>query len=297
MFLLKILVVNYMEHEIDLSNFNYNTDIAIESILHNNLKNINNYTKNIDNIKVNEVNVDENNTKIINKKIGKYITIEFEDITDNNNQIKITNILTKELNKIMKIKKDDLILVVGLGNNDSTADSLGPKVVDNIIITNHIYELGLLDKKYKRVCSIKPGVYAKTGIETSNIIESIVKKIKPNLLIVIDSLASGSLNRLNKTIQITDTGINPGSGIGNKRKEISYDTIHIPVIAIGVPTVVSLSNIVYDILNNMDKKFNDNKVKKLLENYDLIVTPTEIDFIIECMSNVIAKSLNKIIKE
>ena len=281
-----------MKHEIDLSKYNFNTDLALESIKYNNIKKIKQKETNIDDIKVIEVELDKQNSKIINKKEGKYITIQFDDVTDSSNRDSLIKVLNKELKKFIKLKHDDLLLVVGLGNIDSTPDSLGPKVVSNITITNHIYELGMLDKKYKRVCSICPGVYAKTGIETSTIIESIVKKINPNLVLVIDSLASGSLDRLNKTIQITDTGINPGSGIGNKRKEISINTLHIPVVAIGVPTVVSMSNIVYEVLNDIDSKYDDKKLDNLLNNFDLVVTPTEIDYIIECLSIVISKSLN-----
>ena len=284
-----------MKHEIDLSKYNFNTDLALESIKYNNIKKIKQKETNIDDIKVIEVELDKQNSKIINKKEGKYITIQFDDVTDSSNRDSLIKVLNKELKKFIKLKHDELLLVVGLGNIDSTPDSLGPKVVSNITITNHIYELGMLDKKYKRVCSICPGVYAKTGIETSTIIESIVKKINPNLVLVIDSLASGSLDRLNKTIQITDTGINPGSGIGNKRKEISINTLHIPVVAIGVPTVVSMSNIVYEVLNDIDSKYNGKKLDNLLNNYDLVVTPTEIDYIIECITMVISSSINNII--
>lgn len=283
-----------MKHEINLSKYNYNTDLAYESIKYNKINNINQKEITIGNIKVIDVNVDDNSSKLINKKKGRYTTICFDDVTDTNNKNNLIKVLTKYLKKYIKASNKDLILVVGLGNIDSTPDSLGPKVVDNITITNHIYELGLLDKKYKRVCSIIPGVYAKTGIETSSIIESIVNKIKPSIVVIIDSLASASIDRLNKTIQITDTGINPGSGIGNKRKEISIDTLHIPVIAIGVPTVVSIDNIVYDILNNFDGKYSSKKIDNILNNYDLVVTPVEIDFIIDCLSIVISKSINNI---
>ena len=283
-----------MKHEIDLSKYNFNTDLAYESIKHNKLNNVKQKERIIGNIKVIDVDIDKENSKILNKKIGKYTTLFFDDVTDNTNRLELISVLTRYLKKYVKANKDDLILVVGLGNIESTPDSLGPKVIDNITITNHIYELGMLDKKYKRVCSICPGVYAKTGIETSKIIESVVNKIKPSIVIVIDSLASGSIDRLNKTIQITNTGINPGSGIGNKRKEISYDTLHVPVVAIGVPTVVSVNNIVYDVLNNIDYKYNNKKLDSILNNYDLVVTPTEIDYIIECLSVVISKSMNNI---
>ena len=272
-----------MKHEIDLSRYNLYTDLTIDKIENNDNKfNMTSYKKN--NIKVSKVFIDNNASKIIKKDVGEYITIEFDDVTDITNRNNITKILSKELSNIMKINKNDLILVVGLGNIESTPDSLGPKVVDNIVITNHIYELGLLNKVYKRVCAIKPGVYAKTGIETSTIIKSIVKSIKPNLVIIIDSLASTSLNRLNKTIEINNTGISPGSGIGNNRGVLNKKSLKTNVVALGVPTVVSATTIVNELTNsNISIKKNN-----------LVVTPTEIDYLIECLYKIISNSLNDV---
>lgn len=288
-----------MKHEIDLKKFNYYTDLTIESLKHNNIdlkQTINKY----DDIIVTDIDVDDKTSKIIDKKKGKYITIEFEDATDSDNQDNIIKVLTNELKKFININNDQLVLIIGLGNEMSTPDSLGPKCIDNIVVTNHIYELNLLDNSYNRVALFKPSVVGKTGIETSNIISSIVDFLKPKLVIVIDSLASSSIDRLNKTIQITDTGINPGSGIGNKRKEISSDTLHIPVIAIGVPTVVSALNIVNDTLNYLYKNYNykddkfDKLFKELFNDFDLVVTPTEIDYVIECLVKIISSSINNI---
>ena len=274
-----------MKHEIDLSKYNLYTDLTLERIENNNANIELNISKK-NGIKITKIYVDDICSKIINKSIGNYTTIEFKDITDNNNQKNVTNVLYKELCNYININNNDLILVIGLGNIDSTPDSLGTKVADNILVTNHIYELGLLDSKYSRVCSIKPSVYAKTGIETSTIIKSIVNSIKPNIVILIDSLASSSLDRLNKTIEITDTGISPGSGIGNNRGVINKDKLGVDVIAIGVPTVVSANTLVLELT----------KCKKVKEN-DLVVTPTEIDFLIECLSKVISNSINKCLEK
>ena len=288
-----------MKHEIDLKKFNYYTDLTIESLKHNNIdlkQTINKY----DDIIVTDIDVDDKTSKIIDKKKGKYITIEFEDATDSDNQDNIIKVLTNELKKFININNDQLVLIIGLGNEMSTPDSLGPKCIDNIVVTNHIYELNLLDNSYNRVALFKPSVVGRTGIETSNIISSITNFLNPKLVIVIDSLASSSIDRLNKTIQITDTGINPGSGIGNKRKEISSDTLHIPVIAIGVPTVVSVLNIVNDTLNYLYKNYNykddkfDKLFKELFNDFDLVVTPTEIDYVIECLVKIISSSINNI---
>ena len=247
-----------MDKEIDLSKFNIHTDLAIDYIDEkSSLEGVKYKEKTISGINVTYVDLDIKNA--LNKKKGQYITIEFDDITDTKNEKVVTSVLTKILRDLISVNHDTLGLVVGLGNINSTPDSLGPLVVDNITITNHIYELGTLSKNYSRVCSIKPSVMGETGIETKKIIESIVNKIKPNYVVIIDSLASSSIERLNKTIQITDTGINPGSGIGNIQGEISKDTLGIPVYAIGVPTVSSASVIVKDTINFLYKNYAYNK--------------------------------------
>ena len=332
-----------MNKEIDLSKYQIRTDLAIDYVEEKKkLKGVKHKTEIIDDIKVTDVELEEINA--LNKKKGKYITLEFEDVTDHNNREKVINTLSQILRKLLKPDSDSLGLVVGLGNDKSTPDSLGPLVVNDIIVTNHLFLLGELSSGYKRLAAINPGVMGETGIETSDIIESIVKKIKPGYLIVIDSLASKSIERLNKTIQITDTGIHPGSGIGNKRKEISFETLGIPVIAIGVPTVVDATVIVSDTINFIYKNYAFNKEymnnpkskltfnnvnylkKELKENkkdkeqllglvgtlneeelqkllyevlnpigYNLMVTPKEIDFVIDKLSNVISKSINNLI--
>ncbi len=324
----------------DLSKYEIRTDLAVDLLDSNdNLKGIKSKTEIINGIKVTNVELDSDN--ILKKKKGKYITLEFEDVTDSSNSQKLFNILTKVIKKILKLNKNSHVLIVGLGNNKSTPDSLGPLVVDNIIVTNHLYLLHQLSDNYKRVSSFVPGVMATTGIETKELVESVVQKIKPDCVVVIDALASKSLERLNKTIQITDTGIQPGSGIGNKREEISYETLHVPTIAIGVPTVVDASVIVSDSINFIYKNYafnkeymntpkskltfnninylnkeieekeedkkhllgligtlNDEELKMLIYEvlnpigYNLMVTPKEIDFVIEKLSNVISKSIN-----
>ncbi len=331
-----------MKHEIDLSKYKIRTDLAIEAVP----ENLKIKTKEIDNIKTSKLYIDEETSKKINKKTGNYITIEFEDITDEYNKEKVKGIFIKELKQLLKdmgIKKQDSCLIIGLGNRMSTPDALGPKTIDNIIITNHLYILGMLDKKYRRVSALNPGVMGTTGIETSDIIESISKKIKPEFIIVIDALASSSIERVNKTIQITDTGIHPGSGIGNSRKEISKELLNIPVIAIGVPTTVDAVTIVSDTINYLTKHYSytrkniNNPMNKLITKgninylkkdikidmnekkellgligildeeetrqlihetltpigYNFMVTPKEIDFIIDKLTDIIGNGLNK----
>ena len=247
-----------MDKEIDLSKFNIHTDLAIDYIDQNSsLKGVKYDKKTISGLDVITVILDSNNP--LKKEKGKYITIEFDDITDSKNEANVTKVLTSILKKLIKTNHNTLGLIVGLGNSSSTPDSIGPLTIDNIIVTNHIYLLDSLSKNYSRVCALKPGVMANTGIETSSIIESLVSKIKIDYVIVIDSLSSSSIERLNKTIQITDTGIHPGSGIGNNRQEISNKTLGIPVYAIGVPTVASASVIVKDTINFIYKNYAFNK--------------------------------------
>ena len=227
------------------------TDLAIESLENikgSNKVDIKTYTK--DDIKITKVVVSKDMEEVILKKEGMYITIEFNDITDFHQRENLGNILTDELKKILKVKKIDdnyKCLVIGLGNESSTADALGPFTINNILVTRHLFLVDANVKKgIRNVAAISPGVMGQTGMETSELILNIVNTVKPDFLLVIDSLAASSLSRVNKTIQITDTGIAPGSGIGNRRKEISEKIYKIPVIAIGIPTVVDAITIVND---------------------------------------------------
>ena len=242
-------------HEIDLSKYNIRSDLIIE----NNFKKYLQYSYIENNIQVDYVKLNKNN--ILNKTEGDYITISFEDITDKTNFSNVLNILIKELKRILKltnIKPDDKVLIVGLGNNKSTPDSLGYEVLKNITVTRHLF---ILDKVegYRNISVLEPNVFGNTGIESQDIIMGAVKETKPDFIIAIDSLAAFSIDRMQRTIQITNTGISPGSGIGNNRGEISKKSLKIPVIAIGVPTVVSSIVIVNDTLKFLTKKISYHK--------------------------------------
>lgn len=258
-----------MKHDIDLSGYSLRTDLTLELIEDKNIEGIRITKKKINDIEISNILVSRKGSKIINKKPGKYITIEFNDITDEVVRENVSNIFVKELKKILRIKdKKEHILVVGLGNENSTPDSLGPLSINQVIVTNHLYEMGIVDDTYQRISAFNPSVMGKTGIETSDMLLNLVSLLKPDKILVIDSLASSSVERLNKTIQMTDTGIHPGSGIGNKRKEISKEIFGIPVIAIGIPTVVDAVTIVSDTLNfltqhyvYMKKNINNPKLK------------------------------------
>ncbi len=332
-------------HEIDLSKYRLRTDLIVEHL--NNFKGYNKEEEQYKDIKIETINLDKNNAKFISKKEGIYKTIYFEDVTDEdnfNNLLYSTIMALKDLFKKINIKDNNSCLIVGLGNRKATPDALGPLTVDSIKITRQIVELGLpLDNKYRVISSIVPGVMGTTGIETKEIIEGVIEKTKPDFLIVIDALAASSLERINKTIQITDTGIHPGSGLLNNRFEISKETLGIPVIAIGIPTVVDATTIVSNTINYIFRHFsyekeniNNNKLKLVPSNsrdyknhdktlnkeereevmglignltedeiktlitevltplgYNLLVTPKEIDFVIEKLSLLLSKALNK----
>jgi spore protease len=254
-----------MSREIDLNKYRLRTDLVVETIDDNNIE----YDGIIidkqkeKNIQITTIDVLIDGVKKIGKKPGKYITIEFDDVTDNDNKNKVLKVFKKQLKKLfdhLKITEDDSCLIIGLGNDKSTPDSLGPYTVNDIIVTRHIKEIaGSLEKGYREVSAFNPGVMGTTGIETSKVLEGLIAAVKPNFLIVIDALAASSINRLNKTIQMTDTGIHPGSGVGNTRKEISKEILGIPVIAIGIPTVVDAVTIVSDTINYIYKLFSYNK--------------------------------------
>lgn len=326
-------------HKIDTNMLNIRTDLAIEEVSDKeNVKTIED-----GNIKITTVNIDDTNKSLFNKKNGTYITIEFDDVTDFNSGREVEKVFINNLKEMMEklnIKDDDTCLVIGLGNDKSTPDSLGPLAINKIIVTNHFYSLGInVEEGFRSTAAFNPGVMGQTGLETSDVINAIVKEIKPDFLIVIDALKASSVDRVNKTIQITDAGINPGSGIGNNRKEISKDVLSIPVIAVGVPTVVDTITIVNDTFNYItnhfsymknnidnpkeklrivrsdisknyvnenDKKelfgllgnLNEDEIKALIGEvmnpigYNMIVTPKEIDFVIDKLANIISGGIN-----
>lgn len=270
------------------------------------------------NIKVSRVKItNKNGEDAIGKPVGNYITIDIKNLktaTDDDIQ-KASEVLTKELQNIfdVHIQKQDEILVVGLGNVYVTPDSLGPKVINEIDVTRHFinYMPQYVEEGTRMVSAISPGVLGTTGIETVEILKGIVDNTNPKLIIVIDALASRSIDRISSTIQISDTGIIPGAGVGNTRKEISKNTLGIPVIAIGIPTVVDLATLVSDgidifveklqqgansneYLNKLKEEDNYDQVKEALNvgDYNMIVTPKEIDDLIENMKDVVARGIN-----
>ncbi|OYO76135.1 GPR endopeptidase [Lachnotalea glycerini] len=272
-------------------------------------------------IKITRVVIEtKNGAKAMGKPMGTYITLEAPNmvVPDEDYHREISKELAEQLKKIIPIEKEIAVLVVGLGNREVTPDSLGPNVVENLLITRHVvkeYGKEAYGKnKVNIISGIIPGVMAQTGMETLEIIKGVVEETKPDYVIAIDALAARSTKRLNRTIQITDTGINPGSGVGNHRNGLNKESLNIPVIAIGIPTVVDAATIVNDTMENLIDAMEQTKELKAIggtlktfdsnEKYQLIreiisphlngmfVTPKDIDETIKLLGYTISEGLN-----
>ena len=240
--------------------------------------------------------LNEKGVKTIGKPKGTYITIEGENLSepDESYHKDMSLFLAGRLRKILN--GYDHIMVAGLGNEQITSDSLGPDVVRNLFVTRHLIEEGIV-KKARMISAVIPGVMGQTGIEAAEMIKGITKEIKPDVVLVIDALAARNVHRLNKTIQICDTGISPGSGVGNHRKEISKKTTGIPVIAIGVPTVISVPTLVNDALSVLTEEAEEMNLHHYIvpEIADMFVTPKNIDEAVKKISYTISEAINKIV--
>lgn len=313
---------------------NFRTDMADERV--DEYKRVNNLTY-LDGVEViqNEKNnitttvvkiTNENGEKSLSKKIGDYITIETKDIKylEDKEENELVKIVSDELKNLIKGKEKSneksSILIVGLGNEYITPDALGPKVVKNINITRHVLNIAgdIANSNQRSVCAIMPGVLGTTGIETFEIVKSVVDRIKPDIVIAIDSLASSSMHRIGNTIQLSDTGITPGVGVRNKREGLNYESLNVPVIALGVPTVVDFVTLTNEAIDKMiDKTANEieefedvdndqlknivgflnqktryDMVANLLNSDSYIFTPKEVDELIDVTSSIIGKSIN-----
>lgn len=248
----------------------------------------------------------KNGSKVMGKPIGTYITLEAPAMIEPDEEYhqEISSALARQLRDIIpNLHREQSILVVGLGNRDVTADALGPNVIDNLIITRHmVKEFGKAaysKSKVHMVSGVIPGVMAKTGMETAEIIEGIVRQTKPDTVVVIDALAARSTKRLNRTIQITNTGIHPGSGVGNHRNALTEETLGAPVIAIGVPTVVDAATIVSDAIDKVTKEsgkehltVKEDMMNNLGELRNMYVTGKDVDFEIKQISHIVCDAIN-----
>lgn len=236
--------------------------------------------------------------KEIGKRKGRYVSIECDAVLrgDSEKYKDISFAIADQLRKMLPDKSAP-VLVAGLGNRELTPDSIGNKVIDKVLVTRHVFEFmpQAADERLRSVSAIAPGVLGVTGIESADIIASIAKKIGAKAIIVVDALAARASERLFSTFQISNAGIEPGAGVGNKRSALTEQTAHIPVIAIGVPTVVYASSLVYSAIVNMmqdDKSAEEYAQKISSVAPEMVVTPKEIDTIAEDASLIIADGIN-----
>lgn len=272
-------------------------------------------------IKVTIVKVkNETGVQKIGKPKGNYVTIEIPEFTayDGETMDRVSQVVAEIIGRMVKIDVEKTILVVGLGNWKVTPDALGPKVTEGIMVTRHLKTVmpEIMDDSVRPVCSIAPGVLGVTGVETVEIIKGTVERVKPDIVICIDALAARRVERVNTTIQISDTGISPGAGVGNNRKQINEDNLGVKVIAIGVPTVVDAVTIAndtidmvvdslinsaesgsdfYKMLGSLDKNEKNTLIREVLSSKSLgemIVTPKDIDLIINSLAKIISNGIN-----
>lgn len=283
------------EQDLDLSRYQVRTDLAVEAHemavggmeQKRSVEGVHIDEEEQDGIVISRVHIEnEQGGQAIGKKPGRYITLEAQRLRqrDTPYQDQVTTILANEFHRFLKeinIPLNARCLIVGLGNQHVTPDALGPMVVNHIMVTNHLFELQpeQVEEGFRPVSAVSPGVLGLTGIETSQIVQGIVSQTNPDFIIAIDALAARSLERLNTTIQISDTGIHPGAGIGNKRNALDEETLGLPVIAIGVPTVVDAVSIVSDsmdfVMGHLARNIQENRQG---ENKRKALAPCEMSF-------------------
>lgn len=274
-------------------------------------------------IKVTDVRItDEKGERAIGKPVGQYITVEASDLPDGDDDYHraVTEVLMKQLRKLLPDIENKRVLVAGIGNRDITPDALGPLVAEHLFITRHLFEKYGKNSEIVRgmgnVSAVIPGVMAQTGMETAEILHGLVREIQPDVLVAIDALAARSIRRLVTTIQLTDTGIHPGAGIGNRRYQLTREVLGIPVIAIGMPTVIDAATIVADTMESLIGVLNQNPIlqkaarateefnheekyllmRELMEPQmtNLFVTPKDIDEAVSRISYTISEAINSL---
>ena len=298
-----------------MGNFQVRTDLALEAResigeAESELRGVSveEYYRETEDVRVTKVTIDTKNAaKTMGKPMGIYVTMEAPAMVepDEDYHREISKCLAEELLKLLPEEEEEQnILVVGLGNREVTADALGPQTVDNLYITRHIVrEYGKAAYSCNRMpllSALEPGVMAKTGMETAEIVKGVVSETKPDVLIVVDALAARSTKRLNRTIQITNTGIQPGSGVGNHRNALTKESLGVPVIAIGIPTVVDSATIVMDAIEkllegeeNVDAvKYMSRQQPPFPELNNMYMTGKDIDAVIKRISFTVSEGIN-----
>ena len=260
--------------------------------------------------------IDSEGEKYMGKPIGQYITIDAPSVRENNREIhkEIGLLLGEQLKSVLSLDSEESVMLVGLGNWNATPDALGPRVIKSSLVTRHLHQYcpEELQGGLRAVSAIAPGVLGLTGIETAEIINGVVSRIKPDVVIAVDALAASSLERIATSIQIADTGINPGSGVGNRRTGINQESIGCRVIAIGIPTVVNAAVIAHDVIEKLYAELQTSAtlyrvyksirpelveeiINSVLSPYqeNLMVTPKEIDDLIDRMSRIVAGGITQ----
>ena len=307
------------------------TDLAVEMAEHKDFDDTSGVTMNVTergNVKLTHVEVlNDEGARAMQKPAGSYVTIESPSLKENDpdSHEAAAKVLAEELAKLINLKEHETALVIGLGNRFVTPDALGPKVISRLLITRHIMEI-LPDElmgKVSSLCGMSPGVMGMTGIETAEVVRGLVSRVKPDKVIAIDALAARRIERINTTIQITNTGISPGSGVGNARQMLNEETLGVPTFAIGVPTVASAATFVNDCMEAMISTMLDGIPKDLQDDAELIdmlksmqnrerqgaireslghkadmfVTPKEVDSVVSWLGGTIALGINMAIHQ
>lgn len=259
-------------------------------------------------VQITEVEISsQEGARLIGKPIGHYITLECEGVRRRQSDARtaVGTLLGEELSRLLGNKSDAPVLVVGLGNRMVTPDSLGPLTVDSTLVTRHLYrELPhLTDARMSPVCAAAPGVLGVTGIETMEMVRSLVETVQPRAVIAVDSLSARAVNRVGSTVQLTDTGIQPGSGVGNHRSALTRETLGVPVIALGVPMVIYAATIARDALEQLggeaqtpeEEQSLNQMTEELLSGGmgEMIVTPREVDMLVGDAAKMLACGINR----
>ncbi len=285
------------------------TDLAMESReLNPELQGVTEQTEEGEGVSISRIEVEtEEAAQKLGKPVGHYITLDAPELTNRPLDLfaQVSKCLAAELARLLEgVGPQATVLVVGLGNRAITSDSLGPKVAEQVYVTRHVtqYLPDAVSKPIRSVCAVAPGVLGVTGIETMEIVQGVVERLKPDIILAVDALASRRAARISTTIQLTDTGISPGSGVGNARKGLNEATFGVPVLAVGVPMVVYATTISQDtislIADETGLHSDEDKLRALAEKVSeehlgsMIVTPKDVDQIATDMSRVLADGLN-----
>lgn len=274
------------------------TDLAVEEreLLGEDIKGVRYSKEEIEGLPIERLHIGTQRAgQLLKKPVGTYITVELPPLTDSirdtDSRVKA---LSEEIRRLLPV--NGLVLIAGLGNVEITPDALGPKAASKVLATRHIQgeiarSTGL--DKLRAVAVVNTGVTGQTGIETGELLQGVIKNIRPSAVIAVDALASRRLERLGCTVQISDTGIAPGAGVGNRRIRIDQDTMGVPVIAVGVPTVVDALTLAFDLLDISDEKEGRELSDAVSpQGRSMVVTPKEIDLLIDRAAHLISLAIN-----